>query len=388
MRKYGVLAAAAAFALAGCAVTDQFGDRVQTYDYVAMQSRDAMVLTNIVRASHAEPLGFVQLGQINGMTGSTGILGLPPLVLGPKPPNVPALKDAIFGSSAYGGVGFIGNQLQMTGSTSFQATPAETKDFYLGLLREVEPRTLALFIQQGVAREVLFYLFTDRIIGERSGQKFELRNDPLDPHYQAFVNYVRLAISYGLSSERVDVPSDKRARAADDSASPDSKDSRNAPPPERWRLCFDKAYWDHTQPWADDQPVCGSDHFGVDDRVISFIGKDHARVTFHVLPRSAFAIFQYLGRVVAAGEKGKIQLTSPDAIDNGPMRDDLLFDVETGAAAGGDCFLSVSYEGQSYCVPRDGAANTKRILGLLVQLIALNTAIEDVPVTPTVRVVQ
>jgi len=88
---------------------------------------------------------------------------------------------------------------------------------------------------------------------------------------------------------------------------------------------------------------------------------------------------------VAAGESGRIKLSSPEAIDQPPLRDEFLFVVNQGAY--GDCFLSTTYEGQSYCVPKDGATNTKRILGLLTQLIALNTTIEDVPVAPSVRVV-
>jgi hypothetical protein len=39
-------------------------------------------------------------------------------------------------------------------------------------------------------------------------------------------------------------------------------------------------------------------------------------------------------------------------------------------------------------VPLTGATNTKRIIGLLTQLIALNTSLADIPVTPTVRIVQ
>jgi hypothetical protein len=45
----------------------------------------------------------------------------------------------------------------------------------------------------------------------------------------------------------------------------------------------------------------------------------------------------------------------------------------------------VDYEGLNYCVPAEGAANTKRILGLLVQLIALNTSVEDIAITPNVH---
>ena len=139
-------------------------------------------------------------------------------------------------------------------------------------------------------------------------------------------------------------------------------------------------------PPAANAPICGADgHAGGDERTVSFNARDGERVTLQILPRSAFAIFEYLGRIVAAGDRGRIQLVSPEAIDAPPLRDPYLFTVVSGA--GQACFVATEYEGQSYCVPRDGAANTKRILGLLTQIIALNTAIEDVPVAPTVRVV-
>ena len=123
-----------------------------------------------------------------------------------------------------------------------------------------------------------------------------------------------------------------------------------------------------------------------DDRTVGFVSRDGAQIRLQVLPRSTFAIFQYLGRIIAAGERGRIRLSSPEAIDEPPLRDEYLFVVEPSGAA--DCFINVAYEGQNYCVPRAGATNTKRILGLLAQLLALNTAVEDVPVTPSVRVVQ
>ncbi len=358
--------------LAGCAVTDHFDDRVARYDIAAAQSRDSMILTNVVRASHAEPLSFVQLGQISGTSTTGATMGLPALVAGPASAlNAAAVHDAVFGASPAGGSGFVGNSANLSGSTSFQATPAETKDFYRGLLQEVEPRTLALFIQQGIARELLFYLFTDRIIEERGGVKRELRNDPLDPNFPTFQNYVKLAMDYGLASELL---SEGR-----ESADPTKKK------PERWRLCFNRLYMMADARPADNAPICGSSNASGDERTVSFVGREHTMVHLQVLPRSVFAIFEYLGRIVAAGERGRIRLVSADAIDQPPLRDEYLFVIETGA--GGGCFITTAYEGQNYCVPKEGATNTKRILGLLAQLLALNTAIEDVPVTPTVRVV-
>ena len=104
------------------------------------------------------------------------------------------------------------------------------------------------------------------------------------------------------------------------------------------------------------------------------------------MPRSTFAIFQYLGRIVAAGERGWILLHSDEAIGQPPLRDEYLFAIAEGLA--GPCFVSTLYEGRFYCVPQDGAPNTKRVLGLLTQLIALNTSITDISVSPTVRILQ
>ena len=374
--------------LSGCAYTDHFNNRVATFDVEAAESRDTMILTNIVRASHAEPLAFVQLGQLSGTSGAQSTIGLPPIVFGPMIKTVPAMADLIFGGNAAGGSGFVGNSANASVSTNFQATPSETKDFYLGFLREVEPRTLALFTQQGASRELLFYLFTEKLVEQRGAQRRELRNDPLNPNFANFQQYVQLAMNYGLSSELVSISKPRKAK--DSGSIKSSKDGADtgAKPEERWRLCFDRLYKSPNVEWKGNQPICGSGGASRDDRSVSFEGHDGQRVQLTVAPRSAFAIFQYLGRILAAGEKGRIHLLSPEAIDQPPLNDDILFDVTTTDAVGAGCFVSTYYEGQSYCVPSAGAFNTKRILSLLTQLIALNTAISDVPVAPTVRVIQ
>jgi hypothetical protein len=46
----------------------------------------------------------------------------------------------------------------------------------------------------------------------------------------------------------------------------------------------------------------------------------------------------------------------------------------------------VQFDDDRYCVPRDGAENTKSIFGLLAQLIALRTQTGDLAITPAVRV--
>ena len=228
----------------------------------------------------------------------------------------------------------------------------------------------------------MFYLFTDRLIVQRGQERTELRNDPLDPEtFAKFQHFVTLAMEYGLSSEPV--PMKGALRETNSGATPSLDKSQ---PQRKFQLCFDRLYWSPTAPPASNSPICGQSTVSTDEHTVSYVGRDGEPVKLQILPRSAFAIFQYLGRIVAAGEQGRIKLSSREAIDYGPLHDDFLFYVTDGSA--GPCYLAVNYEGTNYCVPAEGATNTKRILGLLVQLIALNTAIEDVPVTPTVRVVQ
>jgi hypothetical protein len=53
----------------------------------------------------------------------------------------------------------------------------------------------------------------------------------------------------------------------------------------------------------------------------------------------------------------------------------------------GQCFVHTWFEDGDYCVPEE-AATTKRIFGLLAQLIAIQTAAADLSITPVVRVIQ
>jgi hypothetical protein len=370
----------------GCAYNDHFDNRVARYDVAAEQARDSMILTNIVRASHAEPMSFIQLGQLSGSNTSAATVGLPSLLLGPLSPTAATAalqKDVIFGSAAAGGNGYVGNQASTSGSTSFQATPAETKDFYRGLLSDVDPYTLEFFVNQGMSRELLFYLFTSEVI--ENGR--EVHNDPLSPDFPEFRKVVRAAVDYGLTSEPVPTRKSARpgrtARRADPapSASVNSSDQNPDQAAQPTQLCFAKQDMAAGLSASDVSPICGTSEVSPDGRTVMYKG---VRVT--VIPRSVFAIFQFLGRILAAGQPARITLYSPQAIDQPPLADKYLFDVEENGP--GPCFLSVDYEGVNYCIPLQGAENTKRILSILTQLLALNTSIQDIPVTPLVQSLQ
>ena len=380
--------AALAWLAAGCAITDHFDGRADTYDTASEQARDRKILSNIVRASKAEPLAFQTLGQINGSNTSSVQVGLPSLLLGPSAPAGAAAryldKQLVFGANP-GAAGFMANGTTNSGSTSFNVTPSETQDFYQGLLEPVEPQTLALFKEQGIADEILFYLFTQQVVEERegSGREIQFVNDRLDPSYEGFHHYVELAMRYGLSAEPT--PGAKPGKSAK-AAKADAKNSGDATAASvtDWRLCFNRKAWAPGTPYADNHPLCGSKEKMANPRTVTFRDGKGQKVTARVSPRSTFSIFQYLGRLLAAGDEGQIELMTDQAKGHAPLEDDTLFSVTTGAAPnGGGCFLTVDHGG-TYCVP-DSALNTKRILGLLVQLLALNTSIRDVGITQQVQ---
>ncbi len=378
--------------LSGCAFNDHFESRVARFDIAVTQSRDAMILANIVRASRAEPLSFIQVGKVSGTNTQTGTMGLPSIIFGPHVAAATSAathtlqNETIFGSSPGGGQGYTGNSTSLSGSTNFEVSPTETKEFYRGLLTEVQPRTLEFFRRQGIARELLFYLFTDRVIVERNGKETVLQNDPLGRSFDAFQTYVNLAMDYGLSSEplsRKTVHGD-RTRSDKDTADKKSKSPDATDTADNWQLCFEPKEKAPDATYVGNAPLCGQPGKPGEERTVHFIGRDGTRVSLTVLPRSVFAIFQYLGRLIDAGTK--VKLHSSEAIDYGPLRDEYLFEVVKGGT--GNCFAAVEQGGETYCVPMEGATNTKRILGLLIQLIALNTSISDIPVTPTVRLAQ
>jgi hypothetical protein len=380
-------AAAAVFLTSGCAYTDHFDDRLASYDISTEQARDQMILTNIVRASRAEPLAFQSIGNLLGQTSAGGQLGLPTLVLGPRAGLTAAQREldaqSVFGANP-NATGFVGNSLNTSVNTSFNLTPNETKDFYRGLLLTVAPETLGFFSDQGIAPETLFYLFTENVTETKAGKIDQFVNDPLYAEsFAHFQQYVALASKYALTAEPQ--PGFKAPKAKATGAKGDAKGEEEIASSAEYRLCFDRSRWAPGTPFAKNRPLCGSKDKMPDERTVSFVDQQGVPITVRITPRSTFSIFQYLGRLIAEGETGRIKLRTEAATGRAPLFDDNFFLVESGGA--GPCFLGVIYEGRDYCVPAEDARNTKRILGLLVQLLALSTEVRDISNVGQVQVI-
>ncbi len=100
--------------------------------------------------------------------------------------------------------------------------------------------------------------------------------------------------------------------------------------------------------------------------------------TIGIVLRSPYQIFQYLGEMLSEGTASRVMIAPRPGRRPEPM---LVVDAATGS-----CFAGISYEGRSYCVPAEGAGNTKRVFDLMNQILALNTSTSDLPITTTVRI--
>ncbi len=349
----GFLVMAGMAALSSCAVNDHFNSQVVRLDRSVESARDELVVTNIVRAAKEMPLNFVTVPTVHATNATTSTFGLPTITLGPN--QLPLQKQFVFGGA--GGTG-ANNALGFSGSTSFDVNVLESKDFYRGMLNPVSPEAIRFFTAQGISREILFYLFIGKVTRFEHGHRSVAINDPTNTTFQEFQKYLQLALRYGLVSEPV--PGKKAAS----------------------RVCFEPELAHASL--AGVAPICG-DHrpTSLDSDQVSYLSPT-GRVKLEISARSPLEVYQYLGHIVAAGPAGRIDLTNSNAVGAGNDVDNVLFRLDQGSNT--NCSISVDYGNSSYCVPAEGAPNTTRIIGLLVQLDALATTLNELSLTQNVRV--
>jgi hypothetical protein len=100
--------------------------------------------------------------------------------------------------------------------------------------------------------------------------------------------------------------------------------------------------------------------------------------------RSIYAIFNYLGGVIDHPE-APVTLVDYHVPSEITPAGPLLTVVSTTDAFGG-CFTALRYGGKGYCVPQEGADNTKKIFNVLNALVALKQSPGDLPVAQSVLI--
>lgn len=389
-------------------------------DYTAQAT-----LLNLARAKLDEPLTFVSITGLDGTNSISGTAGFGGFALGPHLHTAP--RSFLLGPDS----------LTRSGSNTFHVSVVDDPASFVALLSPVTPATIGFFNNQGYPRELLFFLFVDRVreivpgAGTAPAKVTDYVNDPTEalasadhPHpFGEFQGLLGSLLDAGLSAQ-LDVTALPTGRAL-----PKSK------------LCFDPmaprpnfhgtkalkiseaASCDGVD-WLETVAAAGAGggssaggptlvpapdgsawltlpgqdkvaHVTVTGLVATFdLPKakekpkqlpltafpliDSDGIKYQVYTRSVYGVYAYLGALLQANHGRGTDIDNLLKADGSGYGGMLHI---TSDKAG--CFTEVDYRGTHYCIPQ-GASNTKRVFALLHQLQELNTAPSNAPTTLTV----
>ena len=354
---------------------------------------------NIVRASRNETLDFIAVSKYTG----SGTLGLTSNALTrASGPSGGAFPNATVGP----------NNIVATAGNSFDLSTLENREFYTGILRPLSLPELDLILRSSLPRELIFHVILDSVkVVLADGKSFRFYNDPTDdtwtdetieplsPHcealtnkytaiggsgfqpafvssawlgiherdcrYQKFLYFLGLALIYGLNTEAKSFPN------------PAAKTDKSQPATiTQIQLCLDPSLAQNKIISASLR--CGSTVKRGEGQFVFFGGG----VVKSIEPvwRSSYAAFRYFGKLLATGTIERVRLDAglPSLTRPGDPR------ILTIVSGGVPCFTQLTYGGQYYCVPNEGAVNTKEVFTLLSTLVALSTSQSALPVTQSV----
>ncbi len=355
--------------------------------------RNNAILLNIARASHSAPLQFTTISKYTGAG---------ELSAGASSQFVYAAADAnparTFGPLTAGG----------KTSNSMDVGTLETVEFTQGMLAPVTLADVDGFLRQGLPRELVFHLVLESIRVTRPDRTaFEFRNDPADDRtsllgpgdasarcqaavrgtvpfaaeiwlgeyeqdcrYSKFATLLDIGVRNGLRTERILV--DNPAHA----------ESKTLPRKlSEYQACYDVALAREFQVdnVVNSSARCGRERLITGSESFRFVAPTARGVVEvgAIVPvlRSPFGVFRYLGSLVATGATERVVLNTPQSRD--PRTGDArLLSLNIGP---GGCFAEATFLNETYCVPAQGAQNTKAAFSLLATLVALRTRREDLP---------
>jgi hypothetical protein len=389
---------------AGCAIVD---DALSPRTYSINETADAVlnnsILLNILRASDSEPLNFVAIAKYT----AGGQLGV----------NAQAGQFTYVAQVTHPGSQYGPNSVTGQVSNSFDLNVLETKDFYSGLLHKLDAGQTGAWFSQGLTRELVFYVLIGSIrTTAPDGAVYEYRNDPADDdwrkysereqpehnsamceprrennrtqfddlrmwyglhandcRFQKFRFLVDLAVKYGLRIEAQTYPNPKW-----------TKDSTTEPKTlSKATTCYDPAWFREFahQSSIPGLKVCG-DPKSIEAKLFSIRGPG-SLTDVELVIRSPFAMFQYLGRILATDSLQRVVLKGRE-LENNDSADRAVLNVVSGS--GPSCFAEAWYHGASYCVPMEHSENTKQIFTMLRSILATNIAATDLNSTPSIHV--
>lgn len=446
LEKLRTLAASAvlAIALAGCTMVEAtLPMRGYAVNANSSSLREDLILLNIVRASRFEPMNFVSLSKYNASgnleAGGQGTRNIDFNILrfGTAASTVSAVNSVLLGNS------------KVNTAANFDLIPLENKEFYAGLLAQIGLETINLLVNAGLSRELVLHALVKAVrVQHINGNWYHYHNDPNndgyqgsygkeahahcerliaerafevpfqhpvwtgnDCNYQKFLNFLQGALRYGLTTEVVESSSDSQSGSrggGKSSGKPDpaKSDGGDGPPANAKQvaatsqvvvytaqqssgskskvvICYDGAIAQEYGRKVVQAAACGSRSNRGNQSVAQ---PKHTPMLREVQPflRSPYNVFQYFGQLYATGTVHRVKL-----IDAGtprlPTGDTKLLTILKDENLE-RCFAAATIGDARYCVPSEGANNTKEIFILLNALVNLSTTRSALPLTPTVQI--
>jgi hypothetical protein len=130
---------------------------------------------------------------------------------------------------------------------------------------------------------------------------------------------------------------------------------------------------------AEHRPRCKIDPWpdtATDILIFAFGETPFGTVTYEITPRSVSGVFQFLANTLATHQEGTFRMRGRLS----PVEDTRILAVEREtfwqhmlSTVDRHCAFTGAFSGEYYCVPQDGAENTKRIFDLLAYLMGMNS---------------
>lgn len=363
--------AGGALLLSGCmSMQTPMTDFATDYNRVIADTRNEMVLLNILRAQHREPTHY---SSISGIEGAISISADARIGYEYAADGVAATPSGETTAAAA--------SLNLASEPSFTIVPLSSEEFVRGVLAPINSSTIALLLSQGWREYILGPLLIERVTcgtteirnhpealaAGNLGYDLEdfadigfgfARGNPPTPYRLVMGDAELGAMLLGENASRYRIT----ARPAPDT--PDGSRSEvtivpNAPTQQMTARLPEKL-----------QRLCNR------DATAAIAGEegDDAGAILHL--RSAEGIIYYLGELLRSGHSTRIT--------GGPGESDrYLFRLDAGS---GPASVAVEYRGRRYGIAEQDGRSPNRalqVISLINQLLALQTSNEALARTPT-----
>ncbi len=427
----------------GCAFRPQVAGMAVEYNEFVAEATNRQTVVNILRARSREPLHFTSFSKVLGTARVEGTAGLDLAVNGNGGERLPQSGGGAFATSrrTMGATNWTPKLgVRINSGTDFEIGINATDDFWKGITTPVAPATIVHLLRQGWERDLISYLFVQKIdftgritdpTGKvvatlplrvlRNAPDYEFTVGPFTSLVQCRTLYYALSESNQRSefvitfSENMEVSETMRRAACASFEQGLRNDFQKAMQTQNVRLA-EREPRDLGDPSSarkdtDADPFRGranyvagasSDSSTTQPNGAGFTATNYfqdlvpagynAELLIDVSMRSVEGMINYLGEYVRTVNERPLAY---GRCKDGQYRQCIPLIVIKPAEEARDVepFISVDYKRRSYIVPLSGedirtdAGFSSQVIGLVQTMLNLHRSAKDLPSTPLVRVI-